>query len=531
MQEKTKKSPEEDDFSVLSEALDAHHGMEEGIVVEVGAVTDAGLVGIDSVDGVVQYLADLVIVVDTESDEGEDTQFGGEEFVTFDGQCFPFAQEGVEIADEVGEDMEERLVELLVEVPSAVMGIDIIGDDDEFIRAFLLGFASHESFIAFEPADEVGHATAGRTDILLFDAVGLHEFVVHGLDGALCLADGAYAVDEDSKQDEQRCQKDIEESGLNGNTVIGMFECQHLFLLDDRQDTSDGELSVACVVVLGIVHRHTDVERGVLEVALQVQPLCDESEGDGLFGGATQIADSSLNEVGSGDVGLVLEGISMGDTGVGDSFLMLGDGGACEGYFELLYRACIIVHLEFVERGCAPVEDGVGRLDERQGFLAEGVSFGDIDITEVSLHVIRHVVFEAGIIGVVIDPVFGVEGRGVDMVKDVERLVEESGAEIDEGASEFGFGLVVGMPEQFGFVDHLVHETEGSIVVERLVLLKKQHIFVVGADGGILLYRLDALMLEAVVLRFALQFVIQLLDIGGGHGKRRMPEQRDRCYE
>ena len=79
--------------------------MVESLVVQIGAIADAGLVGIDGVDGIVEYLADLVVVVDAESDEGKDAQFGGEELVAFDGECFPFAQEGIEVADEVGENM------------------------------------------------------------------------------------------------------------------------------------------------------------------------------------------------------------------------------------------------------------------------------------------------------------------------------------------------------------------------------------------------------------------------------------------
>ena len=55
--------------------------MIERLVVEVGTITNAGLVGIDGVDGVVEHLADLVVVIDSETDEREDTQFGREEFV------------------------------------------------------------------------------------------------------------------------------------------------------------------------------------------------------------------------------------------------------------------------------------------------------------------------------------------------------------------------------------------------------------------------------------------------------------------
>ena len=142
-------------LNCFSEALDVHYSTDERIVIQVGAVTNACLIGVYGVDGVIQYLADLVIVVNAEPDERENTQFGRKQLIAFDGQFFPFSQKRIEIPDEVREDMQERLIELLVEIPSAVMGINVIGDDDQFIRPFLLGFAAYEPFITFQPADQV----------------------------------------------------------------------------------------------------------------------------------------------------------------------------------------------------------------------------------------------------------------------------------------------------------------------------------------------------------------------------------------
>ena len=183
--------------------------MIERLVVEVGTITNAGLVGIDGVDGVVEHLADLVVVIDSEPDEREDTQFGREEFVALDGQFFPFAQKGVEVTDEVREDMQERLVELLVEVSPAVMGVDVIRDDDEFVGPFLLCFAAYEPLVAFEPRQQVRHAATRGTDVLLFDAVGFYQFVVHGLDGALRFSDGTHAVGKDDERDDKSGEEDI----------------------------------------------------------------------------------------------------------------------------------------------------------------------------------------------------------------------------------------------------------------------------------------------------------------------------------
>ena len=90
-----------------SKVLNMHHGMEERLVVEVGAVADAGLVGIDGVDGVVEHFADLLVVRDTQPDERKDTKFGREELVTLDRQLFSLTQERVEVPDEVREDMQE----------------------------------------------------------------------------------------------------------------------------------------------------------------------------------------------------------------------------------------------------------------------------------------------------------------------------------------------------------------------------------------------------------------------------------------
>ena len=177
--------------------------MIERLVVEVGTITNAGLVGIDGVDGVVEHLADLVVVIDSETDEREDTQFGREEFVALDGQLFSLAQERVEIPDEVREDMQERLVELLVEVSAAVVGVDVIRDDDEFVGPFLLCFAAYEPLIAFEPRQQVRHAATGGTDVLLFDAVGFYQFVVHRLDSVFRLSDSTHAVGKNDQRDEE----------------------------------------------------------------------------------------------------------------------------------------------------------------------------------------------------------------------------------------------------------------------------------------------------------------------------------------
>ena len=63
-----------------------------------------------------------------------------------------------------------------------------------------------------------------------------------------------------------------------------MFECLQLFLFDDRHDSSYGELAVTCVVVLRVVHRLPDITRCALEVALLIQSLRHERQGNRLFG-------------------------------------------------------------------------------------------------------------------------------------------------------------------------------------------------------------------------------------------------------
>ena len=59
--------------------LDLH---EEGLEVvggEGGGILDAGLVGVDSVDRVVEQVGYLLVVGDTKAHEGKDTQFGIEQ--------------------------------------------------------------------------------------------------------------------------------------------------------------------------------------------------------------------------------------------------------------------------------------------------------------------------------------------------------------------------------------------------------------------------------------------------------------------
>ena len=53
----------------------------EFVVWDDGPVFDAGLVGVDGIDGILEDLGDLIVVGDAHADEREDAEVDVEEFV------------------------------------------------------------------------------------------------------------------------------------------------------------------------------------------------------------------------------------------------------------------------------------------------------------------------------------------------------------------------------------------------------------------------------------------------------------------
>ena len=182
--------------------LNIHNRAEECLVVEVGTITNTSLVCVNGVDGIIKHLADLVVVVDSQPDESKNTQFRRKELIPLNCQFFPIPQEGIEVPNKIRENMQEGLVELLVKVSSAVVRIDVIRYDNQFICPFLLCFATDEALITLQSGNEVRHTATLRTDILFYDAIGLQQFVVHTLDRALCLSDSAHAIDQYAYHDQ-----------------------------------------------------------------------------------------------------------------------------------------------------------------------------------------------------------------------------------------------------------------------------------------------------------------------------------------
>jgi hypothetical protein len=87
--------------------LNFHDAGLEFVVGKDGSVLYAGLVGVDGIDRVLEDLRDLFIVADAHADEGEDAEIDVEEFVFFKPDLILFLEEGVEPADEVGEDTQK----------------------------------------------------------------------------------------------------------------------------------------------------------------------------------------------------------------------------------------------------------------------------------------------------------------------------------------------------------------------------------------------------------------------------------------
>ena len=58
---------------------DGHDLFVEFFVGEDGLVAEAGFVGVDGCDGIVEDTGDLFVIVDAHADEGEDSQLGVEQ--------------------------------------------------------------------------------------------------------------------------------------------------------------------------------------------------------------------------------------------------------------------------------------------------------------------------------------------------------------------------------------------------------------------------------------------------------------------
>ena len=74
------------------------------VVGNDGPVLDPGLIGIDGIDRIFEYLGDLVVVGDAHADQGKDPEVDVEQFVLFQLDLVFGFEEGIEAGDELGED-------------------------------------------------------------------------------------------------------------------------------------------------------------------------------------------------------------------------------------------------------------------------------------------------------------------------------------------------------------------------------------------------------------------------------------------
>ena len=88
----------------------------EALTVVEGAVLDARPIVIDRVHAIVQELGDLRGVFDAQTDQCEDADLRGQAVLFFRMYLHVGLQKGIEVVDEVGEEMQEHGVEVLIEL-------------------------------------------------------------------------------------------------------------------------------------------------------------------------------------------------------------------------------------------------------------------------------------------------------------------------------------------------------------------------------------------------------------------------------
>ena len=93
----------------------------EGILVD-GAGLDFGTIGVDGGDAGAEDVGNLLVVGDAEAQEGKDAKFGGEACaIVTHFELVAGNHQAIDFADEVGEDVEECRIEILVEEPIAIV--------------------------------------------------------------------------------------------------------------------------------------------------------------------------------------------------------------------------------------------------------------------------------------------------------------------------------------------------------------------------------------------------------------------------
>ena len=95
-------------------AANGFHSLLEVLAVAGGTILDAGTVVVDGVHRFVQKFGYLRRVFDTQADKGEDTDVGGEPVLLFGMNLQLGLEQGVEVVDEGGEEVQEDGIEILI---------------------------------------------------------------------------------------------------------------------------------------------------------------------------------------------------------------------------------------------------------------------------------------------------------------------------------------------------------------------------------------------------------------------------------
>ena len=117
-------------------------------------ILDAGAVVIDGVDGVMQKLCYLRRVVDAQTYEGKDAYVGGELVLLLGVYLHVGLQQGVKAVDEVGEQVQENGVEVLVELfYLLLLQFGRFGHTEQLVELFVLHLSVHHLTVVVELVD------------------------------------------------------------------------------------------------------------------------------------------------------------------------------------------------------------------------------------------------------------------------------------------------------------------------------------------------------------------------------------------
>ena len=121
-----------------------------------------------------QELCNLRRVLESQTDQGEDADIGGQPVLLLGVDLHLWLQQSVEVVDEIGEEVQEYGVEVLVElIQFLFLQFRRFRHLEEFIELLVLHFLVHHLSIVVELVDILCTETHEAADVFLLHTVAL----------------------------------------------------------------------------------------------------------------------------------------------------------------------------------------------------------------------------------------------------------------------------------------------------------------------------------------------------------------------